>query len=156
MCRVKTVLFFAAVLFQLGILKHYSVRAEDDDETASTAKADDEASAGGSPFNEEIVEGDKDDGEKKKDDDGEKKTDDEEVKEGECPRPFYREYCKEDKPCCLFNKGIYTCEAVKMEGENCSQNAFGYNTGDCFCKQGLFCVDEKCTSKTPQKQDEDF
>ncbi|CAL1289151.1 unnamed protein product [Larinioides sclopetarius] len=66
-----------------------------------------------------------------------------------CYGPYFREFCSEESPCCFYDGKNHTCKPAREEGEECTHNALGYNTNFCFCKAGLFCVGNKCTTKEP-------
>ncbi|GFU48495.1 hypothetical protein NPIL_45701 [Nephila pilipes] len=68
-----------------------------------------------------------------------------------CPGSHYREYCPEEKPCCFYDGVNHTCQEAKNEGELCTVNSVAYSTQACFCKTGLFCIDNVCTTDKPKK-----
>ncbi|GFY57100.1 uncharacterized protein TNIN_182461 [Trichonephila inaurata madagascariensis] len=67
-----------------------------------------------------------------------------------CPGSHFREYCTEEKPCCFYDGINHTCQEAKDEGELCTVNSVAFNTRACFCKVGLFCIDNKCTKEKPK------
>ncbi|GFR11880.1 uncharacterized protein TNCT_292711, partial [Trichonephila clavata] len=67
-----------------------------------------------------------------------------------CPGSHFREYCSEEKPCCFYDGINHTCQEAKDEGELCTVNSVAFNTRACFCKVGLFCIDNKCTKELPK------
>ncbi|GIY62140.1 uncharacterized protein CDAR_593341 [Caerostris darwini] len=69
-----------------------------------------------------------------------------------CPANHYREWCPEDMPCCFFDGKNHTCRRAQKEGERCTLNSLGYNTEACFCKEGLFCIENECTSTKPERR----